>query len=99
MSPRYYSKRKNEEIYNLYTFLSNYAHSCVLTYLKTTTVLIQTTSSDKHEATFIIFLYAWLPNANAVKQMTYIKNDLHSPFSPVVIVLSLQTQLNYPKYE
>lgn len=45
------------------------------------------------------FLYAWLPNANAVKQMTYIKNDLHSPFSPVVIVLSLQTQLNYPKYE
>ena len=45
------------------------------------------------------FLYAWLPNANAVKKMTYKKNDLHSPFSPVMIVLSLQTQLNYPKYE
>ena len=80
MSPRYYSKRKNEEIYNLYTFLSNYAHSCVLTYLKTTTVLIQTTSSDKHEATFIIFFVRMASECQCCKT-----NDIYKKRSSLTI--------------
>ena len=63
-------KRSN----NLYTFLSNYAHSCVLTYLKTTTVLIQTTSSDKHEATFIIFFVRMASECQCCKTNDIYKN-------------------------